>query len=618
MAFWNRKPETHSNAPSHWPKVELGQFDNAALNLLTIGGALSPMLNPPKVSMAFMESFVYEDGILQAPLVITEDGHKTCVFVYGKQDRDAAAQYSAMRAILKARESAAAVYYGPEALTPVQPAKVLKPIDTPMFSKAEKPSDNARYSLWWATPDDPSFSASEDRALLDRWFEAIDGYGYLLFSAFVNDLDLVDPKQPAYGLPSQAFLQALSGPGSTDVMLYASEEDGFFLAFDEGTTSAKRRRIMLRLLTDFVGPYRAEIVKHKIPARTQERGLATWQRVRDEALAKESRGETGIGLHSVIVTNGQPVRSPHATSDRERQDQPAVPGREVLDFGMDLVTLVVARLQSKTIVQSSQEQLAGPNVFPIMAVKAGGHVYERSMPYEDPPVATAAAGRVLDEWPDAEMVAVLVDAAIRESGQRVDILGVQVQQVGNPASASLIQRYKTSDTGAIELVGRPTAMTGDPFVLPASSPPPGAPGAPGDDLMAIASKALARISQVEAHGRGHADADEPLGSPEALIDDGDEMCTTVFAMQGPLTAAGSLLRVLDDPRHAAAQWVVYWFDDLVYMDGVRDTRLRLCVSRRGDPSTAIIDQGYEGVETPGGFRLKGAPAFKRWGGPLLS
>jgi hypothetical protein len=41
------------------------------------------------------------------------------------------------------------------------------------------------------------------------------------------------------------------------------------------------------------------------------------------------------------------------------------------------------------------------------------------------------------------------------------------------------------------------------------------------------------------------------------------------------------------------------------------------VSRRGNPVTASIDHAYDGVENKGGFRLVGAPEFKRWGGPLL-
>ena len=38
MALFGRKPVTHTNAPRHWPKVELDQFDNPGINLIMIGG----------------------------------------------------------------------------------------------------------------------------------------------------------------------------------------------------------------------------------------------------------------------------------------------------------------------------------------------------------------------------------------------------------------------------------------------------------------------------------------------------------------------------------------------------------------------------------------------------
>jgi hypothetical protein len=61
-----------------------------------------------------------------------------------------------VRALLRSRENATAVYYGPQALAPTKPGGVLQPIDTPLFSKREAPRD-AAFALWWATPDDPLF-----------------------------------------------------------------------------------------------------------------------------------------------------------------------------------------------------------------------------------------------------------------------------------------------------------------------------------------------------------------------------------------------------------------------------------------------------------------------------
>ena len=131
MPFWSGKPTTHTNAPRHWPAIELGQFDNAGVNLIIVGGQLAALAKRPGTSMALMRDFVYEDGILRVPIVVEEGGQKTCVFVYSNRDKNAAAHYSGVRALLRTRENALAVYYGPEALAPATAGAVLQPIDTP-------------------------------------------------------------------------------------------------------------------------------------------------------------------------------------------------------------------------------------------------------------------------------------------------------------------------------------------------------------------------------------------------------------------------------------------------------------------------------------------------------
>ena len=73
---------------------------------------------------------------------------------------------------------------------------------------------------------------------------------------------------------------------------------------------------------------------------------------------------------------------------------------------------------------------------------------------------------MLDEWPDAEIVAVLVDAAIRENGVRTDVLDLKIEHRLGERAASLYQRYPVADGGALELVGRPTASPAERFLLP--------------------------------------------------------------------------------------------------------------------------------------------------------
>jgi hypothetical protein len=618
VAFWNKpeKPRMHTNAPRHWPAVQLDQFDNPGLNLIAVGGQLAQLHAPPKSSIAFMRDLLYEDGILQVPIVIEEGGVKTCVFVYSTQDKDAAAHYSGVRTLLRSRENAAAVYYGPEPLAPTTPGKVLTSIDTHLFSKPDAPAQDADFSLWWATPEDPLFSQSADRALLDRWFEALDGFGYLLFTAFVNDLELIDNKQLLYALPTQPFMRPLTGPADTQLLLHASAPEGIFLAFDETKTSARTRHLLLASLSQFASEYRTAIDAKKLPVRAEETGVATWKRIRDQALAREAKGETGLTLHAVSVRDGQPARSPTARSTEDRKKQPRIPGREQLDFAMDLVDRVVARMKQQPIVQSSQQALGQPNLFPVVAVKANGHTWERQLPYEDGEVAEAAAGRVRDDWPDAEIVAVLLDAAIRENGVRTDVLRVKIEDQAGVA-ADLIQRYKTSDSGEIELIGHPSVMPTESFLLPATSPS----GAPVDaGLAAFTAQAVEEIVKTltvgEPSGMLSDDPEDPLTSPSALVGRTESRPTLVrFMMQGPVTAAMSCAESLEKEP---AEWVVFYIDDLVTRDNAPDRRLRLCVQRRKDSAAAIFDQAYEPPVKGKPFALRGELEFRRWGGSFFS
>jgi hypothetical protein len=623
MAFWNRSKtqvkapaETHTNAPRHWPAVQMVDVDDRAMTVLAIGGQLASLHAPPASKMAFMQHFVYEDGIVEVPILVEENGAKTCIFVYPGRDQNAAAHYSGVRSLLKNRESISAVYYSATALTPTKAGDILEPIDTPMFSKAD--GDSGEFALWWATPEDPVFSQSPDRALLDRWFDRMNGYGYLLFTAFVNDVELVEEaqKRDLYAMPAQPFTQLLTAPGGTSVLLHASAPEGLFLAFDQSTTSARTRHVLLTLLADFATKFREAIDAKKIPAREDENGLRIWTAIRDEAIAKEAAGGTGLTLHAVSLRDGQAMRSPHARTESERASAPPAPDHEELDFAMDLVDRVVARLQKQTVEQSSEDALGQPNLFPILAARAGGHVWERQMPFEDGEEAQAAAGRVRDEWRDAEMVAVLVDAAIRENGQRTDIFAVKVERAGG-ASFDLIQRYKKSAAGHVELVGRPTVTPTGPFLQPPNTTGPAQP--PEAALVAFAEQALDEILKMmtitEPSGIIGDDPEEPLVMPSALVNRGESRPTVMrFALQGPITAAMSCYQMLAKEGGDA---VVFFIDDLVTKDGHPDRRLRLCVQRRGDPGTAIFDQHYEPPVTGTPFTRRGGLEFTRWGGSFL-
>jgi hypothetical protein len=619
MAFWStKKPTTHTNAPRHWPDIQLDQFDNPGVNLVLVGAQLASIGKPRASRVAFLRDFLYEDGILRVPIVVEEGEQKTCVFVYSNRDANAAAHFSGVRTLLRSRENAGAVYYGPKALTPATAGDVLQPIDTPFFSKAPGPEQDAAFALWWATEDVPTLAGSDERSLIDRWFEAIDGYGFLLLTAFLKDLDLVKDKRGAYALPPQPLLQPLMGPGETRMLLHASESEGLFFAFDE-STPASRRRVLLRLLADFAVLYRRAIEAKGLAPQENEKGpgLGCWRAIRDAALAKEAGGGTGLKLHAVRFQGGQPTRSPNATTAEDRAAQPQTPGREELDFGMDLLDRVIARLKNTRASGSTQAALGMPNFAPVIAAKVGADVFERRCPAEDAAEAQAAAARALDEWPTAEIVGVVVDAAIRENGKRTDVFDVKVENRASSRAGALFQRYRVGVDGGIELIDRPTAMPAESFLLDADCH---REPAPDDAVAALARRALdtivSSLTVIEPSGMYCDDAEEALLSPSALLGiAGDPHPHTVrFMLQGPIAAAMSCCATLQDKP---AEWVVFHIDDLVSRNGAPDRRLRLCVQRRQDPGIAIFDQRYEAPRKGRPFALRGGLEFKRWGGSMF-
>jgi hypothetical protein len=617
VAFWSKKAQTFTNAPKHWPAVELNPVGIPGADLLAVAVGLAEVAKAPGNGMALLREFVYDDGILRVPVVIEEAGKKTGVFVYGADHADPAGHYTGARSLLRSRENMNAVYYASASVAPAKPAMVLEPIDTPFFRKPEKDPGDASYSLWWSTPEDPLFTHSEDRRLLDRWFAALDGYGWLLFTAFLRDLELaeLEDKKPV-AMPAQPFLHPLEGPGETSLLLHAGENEGAFLAFNEATTTVARRRTLLRLLANFAETYREAIKARSIPPREQEQGQVTWAGIRDRALEQEATGASGLRVHSIDVKDGQPVRTPHAQTAADRSSRPALPSRETLDFAMDLVDRVVARIGGATS-GSSDQQLGQPNAFPTMAVRAGGALYERQLPYEDAEMAQGAAARLLDEWPDLEVAALLLDAAIRENGHRVDIFSVVVQNRAEGSTADLIQRYRSSG-GRVELLGNPSASSRSPFLDPKTEDD----HPPDPTLQAfteeIVKTIVADLTILEPSGMLGDDPQAVLTTPSAILGLGaasERPRNIRFMLQGPIIAAMSCARAVSEEKDV--RFVVYYFDDLVTRDGAPDRRIRLCVQRARDPQTGIFELPYEGPRKGVAWKARGPLLFRRWGGPFL-
>jgi hypothetical protein len=616
--------KTYTNAPKHWPTVELAPANRTAVQLLLLAGALDDGLKAQNMKIAaFLRRYVYEDGILEVPLIVEDGDTTTCVFTYLDGDATAAAHFSGARAILKEREQVNVVFYAFQPITPVAPAVVLQPVDTPHFSKMPTPPADAQYALWWSTPEDPTFSTSDDRVQLDRWFAAINGYGYLVFSSFARLFELVaaaeDGGPSIVRMPEQPYLLEVVGPTEAPMMLHASAPKGFFLAFDQAKVPARTRRILLRLLADFATSFRALAENQRNVAVDQgELGLSIWTSIRDEAIAKEAAGETELTLHSIVVSGGQPVRIPQPRSAREQAAAPRLPGRDVIDFGLDAIDRAAATLQQRPVQRSSTEKLGGPNVDAAIIVRAEGRTWHRVLPFDDIAAVMGAAARVREDWPAADMVAVLMDAALRDgaTGERVDVLRA-LAQGSDGVAVDTCQRYTVDASGVFTLTGRPTATSAAAFLPPPMPPPIRAYGQPGAELWAMVDKGLALAAKVHA-GRptpepasAFQDHYAPPKMPTALVDRGKAQGTIAnFAMQGPLTSLASCRTMLAKDPEATS--VVFWIDDLLQVDGLPDRRLRFHAQRRGDPAAAIIDQRFTTPTDDQPFAFTGAPTFIRW------
>jgi hypothetical protein len=207
------------------------------------------------------------------------------------------------------------------------------------------------------------------------------------------------------------------------------------------------------------------------------------------------------------------------------------------------------------------------------------------LPFDDIPLVMAAAERIREDWPTADTVAVLMDAAVRtkEGGERVDVLRAIVQ---GPDGA---------------------------FVPPPAPPPLRPYGQPDAELAGMVRSALriaARVHAAPAPTQPGTAAGSPK-MPTAMVDRGAEKgALASFAMQGPEGARLTCRRMLE--KDPAVTSVVFWIDDLVQVDGIPDRRIRLWAQRRGDPAAAIFDQRFAPPADDQAFAFKGQPTFVRW------
>jgi hypothetical protein len=488
-----------------------------------------------------------------------------------------------------------------------------------MFTTWPAAVTDARYALWWPSPEDPAFAMSEDVLLLDRWFAAIDGYGHALFSALGSELGFV-PKQDGRAqlmlLPEASYMHLTRGPDGSALMLHGSQDQGVYFAFDRATVTPARRRTLLRLLADFAERCRP-VVERQVASAPVDRALLTWHDVREQMLALESTGATAEAIYEVVIAGGQVQREqpPPLSASAPPVDAAArqgLPTDQALQFAARLLQATASDLQQqRTIARSTADALGGANVAPTIVAVVNGVVHRRQLYGESADLALTEMAHALEEWPAASLLVGVIDAAIRTDDGRIDVLRALVQE--RAAAGDLLWRYSTDAQGVLVLDSRPSVTVAAPFAgLPEPPPIGSAPvfdaacGARVDEAVGF----LARLGS-RPETRTAASANAPILMPFAMITRGTEPATqNAFAMMGPMKALQGCRRLL--AQDAGADSVVFGFDDLRDVDGMPDRRLRCYVQRRGMPQAAIVDQRFDLPFADRPLTLKGEWTFVRW------
>ncbi|MCM2254935.1 MAG: hypothetical protein NDJ94_04625 [Vicinamibacteria bacterium] len=612
--FGKKKIRLSTNAPRHWPEMEAESWsaDKASLNYLFLGATLSKAL--PGARLSFLQRRLHDDGVLDIPLLVEENGQRTAVFAYAAADAESAARYSGTRAVLRQRDGMNAVYYAPGPIAPAKPAPATRPLQLVDFITPEGQRGATEYAGWWPSETDPTLAHSPALGALDRWFAAADGRGSVLFSAFVSLLELAESKggQQLFALPEKPLGLPLEGPGDLAVCLHASAAEGLWFAIDTNADPLARNRLLVHLAALAEDLQKEIDASGRSPRPEDRQGQAHWHAARADALAKQAAGGAGLRVLCLAGTR----RFPGATTDEERRaaepapsvaptaapQQPATGANEppsdiAVDFGFEQMDRAFAEMARRVADGSAAE--GDPALHPFLCVRRGESEWTTRFHYcLQHEVTALAAGRVFDDGPP-DLVATVTDAYLREGETRSDALFVQVEVAGGGVSHVFAQRY----------TGRPPTPNGRPVLLGAEGSilVPGPRPAPADSGNAdIARECVATTLEWtrigDPTGMQLYQPGEPLFFPSATLFEGEHRGLQRFASGGLAWALRACRQALAEKPEVEA--VVFVCDDVRERDGRFDRGWRVQVQRRGGPAVEYR-QAYDEPAPSREFTLRG-------------
>jgi hypothetical protein len=299
-----------TNAPAHWPPVSVATWDaaNTWNNAESVAIALDQgfIAAGTPCPILLYASRLHDDGVLEVPIQVTDQGRKYCVFLFGSGSAESAAAFASAREFVEADGATRAVYYSPEPLADSSPGNAFGPFRTRYIAQYENPTPAGQYAMWWATPGDEEFTASKTLQLLDSFYRACDGIETLVLGDVLHALGKGRGARAQRTLmPDQSVQIAMCGP-EEHLMLFAVSGKGLRFLFAIESTDTRYRDRFWRHVGDYARRFKnnVQVAGGALDPEAQCRGLPWWESVNQSLQQRElSSPIAQFGLVHVLADN---------------------------------------------------------------------------------------------------------------------------------------------------------------------------------------------------------------------------------------------------------------------------------------------------------------------------
>ena len=267
-----------TNAPAHWPAVEVATWDTAKTwnNTEPVAFALDKGFTAARTPCPILifGSRFQDEGVLEVPIQVTDRGQKYCVFLYASNAPESSAAFAAARRLVQA-EGAKAVYYAPAPLAPASPGPVCQPFRSRYMAGYGKPAPAGKYALWWATDSDKDFLKSKTFELIDGFYKTADGMETWILADLLQALG--HGKGERTGLPETSIQVPMYGPEERLVIFGASPK-GLRFFFPIETTPPVYRDLFWKNVTDWAQRFKADVQRAgaSLDPDAHRHGLKWW------------------------------------------------------------------------------------------------------------------------------------------------------------------------------------------------------------------------------------------------------------------------------------------------------------------------------------------------------